>query len=83
MQTQLASQLKSIHVANADVMDYSSILFTPKEASKYNIQSIYSIGRNGIMELIRIDERFQRFDNTLFGNRILSTNRDTLTASEN
>ena len=83
MQTQLAAQLKSIRVANADVMDYSSILFSPKEASKYNVQSIYSIGRNGIMELIRIDERFQRFDNTLFGNRILSTNRDTLTASEN
>ena len=66
MQTQLAAQLKSIRVANADVVDYSSILFSPKEAAKMSIQAVYSLGRNGIMELIRIDSRFQRFDETLF-----------------
>ena len=83
MQTQLAAQLKSIRVQNADVVDFSSILFSPKDASKLNIQSIYSLGRNGIMELIRIDDRFQRFDETLFGSRLLSSNRDNLTEVEN
>ena len=83
MQTQLAAQLKSIRIANADVVDYSSILFSPKEASKLSIQAVYSIGRNGIMELIRIDSRFQRFDDTLFGNRLLSTNRENITDAEN
>ncbi|KAK8807674.1 hypothetical protein JH06_3276 [Blastocystis sp. subtype 4] len=83
MQTQLAAQLKSIRVANADVVDYSSILFSPKEAAKMSIQAVYSLGRNGIMELIRIDSRFQRFDETLFGNRLLSTNRENVTDAEN
>ena len=62
MLTQLASQLKRLHVANADTMDSSSILFSPKEAQRVSTQSIYAMGRNGIMELIRIDDRFSRFE---------------------
>lgn len=83
MPTQLAAQLQRLHVANADVTDLSSILFSPQEASRLNLQSIYSIGRNGIMELIRIDDRFARFDDTLFGNKMLSVNRNHLTEAEN
>lgn len=83
MQTQLAAQLQRIRVANADVTDSSSILFSPQEASRMSLQSIYSIGRNGIMELIRIDERFARFDDSLFGNKMLSVNRNHLTEKEN
>ena len=83
MQTQLAAQLQHLQVDNADTTDFSSILFSPQEASELNLQAIYSIARNGIMELIRIDPQFARFDETLFGNKMLSVNRLLLTEKEN
>ena len=83
MLTQLASQLRKIHVDNADSMDYSSILFSPSQAKRYSMQSIYAMGRNGIMELIRIDDTFARFEETLFGNKMASTDRGLLTDEEN
>ena len=83
MFTQLASQLRKIHVDNADSIDFSSILFSPSQAKKYSLQSIYAMGRNGIMELIRIDNNFARFEDTLFGNKMVSTDRALLTDTEN
>lgn len=83
MLTQLASQLRKIRVDNADSMDYSSILFSPSQAKRYSMQSIYAMGRNGIMELIRIDDTFARFEETLFGNKMASTDRGLLTDEEN
>ena len=83
MLTQLASQLKSLHVATADTMDSSSILFSPKEAQRVSTQSIYAMGRNGIRELIRIDDRFSRFEDSLFGTKMSSVDRMLLNEEEN
>ena len=71
MQTQLAAQLQKIRVEGADKIDISSILFSPSDASKISLSSIYSMARNGVMELIRVDNRFQRFEETLFGNKLV------------
>ena len=83
MQTQLASQLQKIRLDGADVADLSSILFSPRDASRINLQSIYSMARNGIMELSRIDGRLSRFEDSLFGSKLLSTNRFQITSKEN
>lgn len=83
MQTQLAAQLQKIRVEGADKIDISSILFSPSDASKISLSSIYSMARNGVMELIRVDNRFQRFEETLFGNKFLTVNRFHITPKEN
>ena len=83
MQTQLAAQLQKIRVEGADKVDVSSILFSPSDASKISLSSIYSMARNGIMELIRVDSRFQRFEETLFGSKFLGVNRAHITHKEN
>lgn len=83
MQTQLAAQLQKIRVEGADRIDTSSILFSPSDASKISLSSIYSMARNGIMELTRVDSRFQRFEETLFGNKFLGVNRFHVTPKEN
>lgn len=64
-------------------MDSSSILFSPKEAQRVSTQSIYAMGRNGIMELIRIDDRFSRFEDSLFGTKMSSVDRMLLNEEEN
>ncbi|KAI8974658.1 hypothetical protein BDB01DRAFT_853710 [Pilobolus umbonatus] len=60
-----------------------SFLFTAREAADHDLETIYSIAYNGIMELSMIDDKFTAFEHTLFSESMKSVDRVLKTAEEN
>jgi hypothetical protein len=77
----LAQQLKKIGTADANrgsekaAKHRASFLFDSKQAADYDIDTIYSIGVNGITELRGLDSKFAAFDKTLFSESMKSVDR--------
>lgn len=53
----------------------SSFLFDSREAADQDLETIYSIGLNGIMELRILDPHFSAFETTLFSENMKSVDR--------
>ncbi|KAI9313807.1 hypothetical protein BX666DRAFT_2055891 [Dichotomocladium elegans] len=85
----LQEQLKKIGTADLrNVTEKSrrfrpSLLFNAREAADIDLDTIYSIAYNGIMELVILDERFAAFEKTLFSESMKSVDRVLQTAEEN
>ncbi|CDS10813.1 hypothetical protein LRAMOSA11299 [Lichtheimia ramosa] len=85
----LQDQLKRIGTADLrNVTEISrrhkpSLLFNSREAADYDLETIYSIAHNGIMELTILDEKFGPFEKTLFSESMKSVDRVLQTPEEN
>lgn len=77
----LKQQLKQIgtldlrNVTEASRKTRPSFLFTPREAADQDLETIYSIAYNGIMELVILDDKFAPFEKTLFSEKMKSVDR--------
>jgi U3 small nucleolar RNA-associated protein 10 len=77
----LKQQLKKIgtldlrNVSEASRKSKASFLFSAREAADQDLETIYSIAYNGIMELVILDEKFSPFEKTLFSERMKSVDR--------
>ncbi|XP_028799979.1 uncharacterized protein At3g06530 isoform X2 [Neltuma alba] len=60
-----------------------SLLFDPKEAADIDIETIWSIGIQGLEVLISSDERFQKFKDELFSHRSKELDRELMGMEEN
>ncbi|KAJ0234156.1 Uncharacterized protein HA466_0276910 [Hirschfeldia incana] len=90
MSSSLASQLQAIKaVVQADTepskRPYTrpSILFSPKEAADFDIESIYELGLKGLEVLGNKDERFKNFVSDLFSHKSREIDRELLNKEEN
>ncbi|CAH8356699.1 unnamed protein product [Eruca vesicaria subsp. sativa] len=90
MSSLLASQLQAIKaVVQADTepskRPYTrpSILFSPKEAADFDIESIYELGLKGLEVLGNKDERFKNFISDLFSHKSREIDRELLGKEEN
>ncbi|KAG9319233.1 hypothetical protein KVV02_008218 [Mortierella alpina] len=85
----LARQLKAIGSADANkgsekaAKHRASFLFDSKQAADYDIDTIYSIGVNGITELKQLDPKFAPFEKTLFAESMKSVDRVLQTKEDN
>eukprot|EP01104_Vermistella_antarctica_P017042 TRINITY_DN5961_c0_g1_i1.p1 TRINITY_DN5961_c0_g1~~TRINITY_DN5961_c0_g1_i1.p1 ORF type:complete len:2241 (+),score=680.72 TRINITY_DN5961_c0_g1_i1:94-6723(+) len=61
----------------------ASILFDPKKASTFDTETVYNIGVNGLLELIKMDDRFIPFESSLFSQSTTELERDLMTKEEN
>ena len=77
----LKQQLKKIgtldlrNVTEGSRKTRPSFLFTPREAADQDLETIYSIAYNGIMELVILDEKFAPSEKTLFSEKMKSVDR--------
>lgn len=77
----LKQQLKKIgtldlrNVTEASRKHKASFLFNAREAADQDLETIYSIAYNGIMELVLLDEKFTAFEKTLFSEKMKSVDR--------
>ncbi|CAN6981738.1 unnamed protein product [Brassica oleracea var. botrytis] len=85
MNSSLASQLQAIKsIVQADTepskRPYTrpSILFTPKEAADFDIESIHEFRLKGLEVLGNKDERFKNFANDLFSHKSREIDRELL-----
>ncbi|KAG1122717.1 hypothetical protein G6F42_011219 [Rhizopus arrhizus] len=85
----LKQQLKKIgtldlrNVSEASRKTKASFLFSAREAADQDLETIYSIAYNGIMELVILDEKFSAFEKTLFSEGMKSVDRILQTKEEN
>ncbi|KAF9915291.1 HEAT repeat-containing protein 1 [Lobosporangium transversale] len=85
----LAQQLKRIGTTDANkgseksAKHRASFLFDSKQAADYDIDTIFSIGANGIAELKQLDPKFAPFEQTLFGESMKSVDRVLQTKEDN
>lgn len=77
----LAQQLKKIGTADANrgsekaAKHRASFLFDSKQAADYDIDTIYSIGVNGITELKQLNQKFAPFEKTIFSESMKGVDR--------
>ncbi|KAI9255682.1 hypothetical protein BDA99DRAFT_562196 [Phascolomyces articulosus] len=87
--TSLQDQLKRIgtadlrNVTEGTRRHKASFLFTSREAADQDLETIYSIALNGVMELAIIDSKFTPFQKTLFSEKMKGYDRVLQTAEEN
>ncbi|KAF9583012.1 HEAT repeat-containing protein 1, partial [Lunasporangiospora selenospora] len=85
----LAQQLKRIGTADATkgseraAKHRASFLFDSKQAADYDLDTIYSIGVNGITELKQLDQKFAPFEKTLFSESMKGMDRTLQGPDEN
>ncbi|XP_010464226.1 PREDICTED: uncharacterized protein At3g06530 isoform X1 [Camelina sativa] len=60
-----------------------SILFSPKEAADFDIESIFELGLKGLEVLGNKDERFKNYMNDLFSHKSREIDRELLGKEEN
>ncbi|KAI8149580.1 hypothetical protein BJV82DRAFT_708430 [Fennellomyces sp. T-0311] len=87
--TTLQDQLKRIgtsdlrNVTEGSRRHKASLLFTSREAADQDLETIYSIAYNGIMELVILDKNFEAFQKTLFSEKMKNYDRVLQTAEDN
>ncbi|KAF7728274.1 HEAT repeat-containing protein 1 [Apophysomyces ossiformis] len=85
----LQQQLKRLGTADLrNVTEISrrhkaSFLFNSREAADQDLDTIYSIAYNGIMELVIMNDKFSAFENTLFSESMKSVDRVLQTKQDN
>ncbi|ORX53545.1 hypothetical protein DM01DRAFT_1322487 [Hesseltinella vesiculosa] len=89
MSLSLKQQLKKL--GTADLKNVSegsrkykaSFLFTAKEAAEQDLETIFSIARNGFMELLNVDPAFSSFETALFSENSKSIDRVLMSKQDN
>lgn len=86
--TSLAKQLQRLAVPHTqavlgDDRKKASLLFDPKEAASIDRETFHEIGLNGLEQLETIDEEFQTFETSLFGDSSLTFERSIQTKEVN
>jgi U3 small nucleolar RNA-associated protein 10 len=80
--TSLSKQLKQISKSSSGVRAAASFkpsfLFSQKEASDYDNEYILSIGVEGLVDLCKLDPRFEDFKSSLFHASSLSVDRASM-----
>lgn len=77
----LQAQLKQLGTADlrgtsaASLKNKASFLFSARQAADQDLDTIYAIAYNGIMELVNLDDRFAPFEKTLFSETMKSVDR--------
>ncbi|PSN50219.1 hypothetical protein C0J52_07804 [Blattella germanica] len=70
MSTSLAAQLKKLAVPQTTLLQEKnkrpSLLFDPREAAKFDRDTFYEIGVSGLEELVKLNSKFEQFQNSLF-----------------
>ena len=61
----------------------ASILFNEKEIETIDTETIFNIASNGLLQLIKVEEKFSQFQQNLFNRHTLSLNRELQTEAEN
>ncbi|CAN6249618.1 unnamed protein product [Urochloa humidicola] len=86
----IASQLQAIKSAIGAAPEPArrpitrpSVLFDAKEAADIDLRAILPIALSGLEHLASVDERFSRYNSTLFRETSLEVNREQLTPKEN
>ena len=85
----LAAQLKRLSTPStlsfraAQSSKKPSLLFSESEAGDLDVETVYSLGVNGLAELQTINPVFQSFQNSLFGNASMSFERTQQTSGSN
>lgn len=69
--------------AVSDGSSRPSLLFTLREAAALDLDDIFELGVNGLLELARSDERFLSFQDSLFSPQARRTDREGQTPEEN
>src|SRR5690349_21186878 len=62
---------------------FLSLLFEAQQASNLDLETIFAIGREGLSELIKIDERFRPYEDSLFNNSSKTLERELQTREVN
>ena len=93
MSTNLAKQLRAIKSAKISLGEdvgvrasktKPSVMFNPKEAADYDLETIFELGLSGLMELDQISgNAFSRYQKTLFSGSLKNFNRSLKSAAEN
>ena len=84
--TSLAKQLERLAIPGQPSLRQlvskkrASLLFDRKEAADMDVETFFSLGRNGLEELIRIDPTFSQFEATLFQESCKEFERSVQTA---
>ena len=83
--TSLQQQLASLAGKSTQVSQLrkASILFDEKEIQQINTETIYSIGLNGFLELVKLNPQFSPYEKTLFSRSSVQFNRQMQTKEEN
>lgn len=77
----LKEQLKRIgtadlrNVTEASRKHKASFLFSSREAADQDLETIYALAHNGIIELGLLDERLSAFEKTLFSEKMKGVDR--------
>jgi U3 small nucleolar RNA-associated protein 10 len=60
-----------------------SYLFTGRDAAKYDLDTVYALAANGLLQLRSLDGRLSNFEESLFSSRARETDRTLQTKEEN
>ncbi|KAG5941260.1 hypothetical protein E4U53_007447 [Claviceps sorghi] len=91
MATSLAAQLAQIAANSKTTLDIKaqkaahskSLIWEPRVAAAQNYQSLFTICYSGFEELCQLDNRFVRFQSTIFSEDSLTQDRTQLSAADN
>ncbi|KFG86150.1 U3 small nucleolar RNA-associated protein [Metarhizium anisopliae] len=91
MATSLASQLAQIAANSKSTLNFKtqkaahskSLIWEPRVAATQSYQTLYTICHPGFEELCQLDNRFARFQSTIFSEESQTQDRTQLSASEN
>ena len=83
--TSLQQQLASLAGQTTRVAELrkASILFDAVEVQQVTTQTVFSIGLNGFLDLVRTNEQFAPYEQTLFSKSSVQFNRQLQTKEEN
>ncbi|XP_065904568.1 HEAT repeat-containing protein 1-like isoform X3 [Dysidea avara] len=85
MATSLSQQLQQLKVPGqpssrqVDLKKRPSLLFSAEEAAELDIERVFDIGRNGLEELVKLDNRFAKYEESLFSEGCMSYERSVQT----
>jgi U3 small nucleolar RNA-associated protein 10 len=60
-----------------------SYLFTGRDTAKYDLDTVYALAANGLLQLRSLDGRLSNFEESLFSSRARETDRTLQTKEEN
>lgn len=89
MASSLAAQLADIGTLDRERLQAAtskfrpSFLFPPRQAASLSNEEIHTLAYNGYLALLAQDNRFERFENPIFGEKAKLTDRTILTKEEN
>jgi U3 small nucleolar RNA-associated protein 10 len=79
---QNASLNRSLLVDRSRRGSSESYLFTGREADQHDLESIYALGYNGLLQLMSMDAEFEEYEFSLFSSAAKTNDRTLLSYEE-